>query len=142
MPFVIDNSVVSGWYLESQATPYTEAIAERLREDRAVVPALWELQLTNVLRTACLRRRMTAEKAHQVLARVANLPIAANRVGSPLDELLALALRFGMSSYDAAYLELALRREVPVATVDLAVRGAATASGVALVGLIDSGAGC
>ncbi len=69
MPFVIDNAVVSGWYLENQATPYTEAIAQRLREDRAVAPALWELELTNVLRTACLRQRMTAEKAQQVLAR-------------------------------------------------------------------------
>lgn len=55
IPIVIDNSVVSGWYLTSQATPYTEAIAERLREDCAVVPALWESELTNVLRTACLR---------------------------------------------------------------------------------------
>ena len=52
MPFAIDNTVVSGWYLENQATPYTEAIAQRLREDRAVVPALWELELTNVLRTS------------------------------------------------------------------------------------------
>ena len=83
MPFVIDNSVVSGWYLESQATPYTEAIAERLREDRAMVPTLWELELTNALRTACLRQRMKAEKAQQVLARLANLPIAVDRVGAP-----------------------------------------------------------
>ena len=55
MPFVVDNSVVSGWYLENQVTPYAEAIAERLREDRAVVPALWKLEFTNVLRTAWLR---------------------------------------------------------------------------------------
>ena len=102
MPFVIDNSVVSGWYLENQHTPYTEAIADRLREDRAVAPALWELELTNVLRTACLRQRMTAEKAQQVLAHIAKLPIAVDRVGAPPHELLALALRFGLSSYDAA----------------------------------------
>ena len=115
MPFVIDNSVVSGWYLENQSTPYTEAIAERLRDDSAVVPALWGLELSNVLRTACLRQRMTAEKAQQVLARIAKLPITVDRVGAPPHEMLALALRFGLSSYDAAYLELALRLQLPVA---------------------------
>ena len=137
MPFVIDNSVVSGWYLENQSTPYTEAIAERLRDDSAVVPALWELELSNVLRTACLRQRMTAEKAQQVLARIAKLPIAVDRVGAPPHELLALALRFGLSSYDAAYLELALRLQLPVATVDGALRDAAVASGV---GCVEAGA--
>ena len=133
MPFVIDNSVVSGWYLENQATPYTEAIAEQLLEDRASAPALWELELTNVLRTACLRQRMTAEKAQQILARIANLPIDIDRQPVPRSELLALALRFGLSSYDAAYLELALRRQLPLATQDDALRAAALAAGVGCV---------
>ena len=133
MPFVVDNSVVSGWYLENQATPYSEAIAERLRDDRAVVPALWELELTNVLRTACLSQRMTAEKAQQVLAHIAKLPITVDRVGAPPHELLALALRSGLSSYDAAYLELALRLQLPVATVDVGLRDAAVANGVGCV---------
>ena len=44
MPFVLDNSVVCGWFLENQATPYTEAIAVRLQDDRACVPPLWELE--------------------------------------------------------------------------------------------------
>ena len=133
MPFVVDNSVASGWYFENQVTPYTEAIADRLREDRAVVPALWELELTNVLRTTCLRQRMTADKAQQVLARIAKLPIEVARVGAPPHELLALALRFGLSSYHAAYLQLALRLQLPVATVDAALRDAALASGVGCV---------
>ena len=49
MPFVIDNSAVSGWYLEDQATPDTEHVATRLAKDRACAPALWELEPTNVL---------------------------------------------------------------------------------------------
>ena len=133
MPFVIDNSVVSGWYLESQTTPYTEAIAEQLREDRAWAPALWELELTNVLRTACMRQRMTAERAQQVLARIARLPITVDRHVVPPHELLALALRFCLSSYDAAYLELALRRQLPLATQDEPLRAAALAAGVGCV---------
>ena len=97
------------------------------------MPAVWELELTNLLRTACLRQRMTAEKAQQVLARIAKLPIAVDRVGAPPHELLALALRFGLSSYDAAYLELALRLQLPVATVDVALREAVVARGVGCV---------
>ncbi len=133
MPFVVDNSVVSGWYLENQATPYTAAIAEQLLDDRAWAPALWELELTNVLRTACLRQRMVAQQAQQVLVNIAQLPIEIDRHAVPRSELLALALRFGLSTYDAAYLELALRRQLPMATQDEALRAAAQASGVGCV---------
>ena len=133
MPFVVDNSVVSGWYLEDQATSHTEHVATRLAEDRACAPAVWELELTNVLRTSCLRRRLTAEKAQQALVHIARLPIDIDRHAVPCHELLALALRFGVSSYDAAYLELALRRQLPLATQDEAVRAAALAAGVGCV---------
>lgn len=133
MPFVVDNSVVSGWYLEDQATPYTEHIATLLADERACAPALWELELTNVLRTSCLRQRLTAEKAQQILAHIARLPIDTDRHAVPLPELLALALRFSLSSYDATYLELALRRQLPLATRDNALRAAALAAGVGCV---------
>ena len=134
MPFVLDNSVVCGWFLENQATSYTDAIIERLRDDRAVVPVLWELEFTNVLRTACLRQRMTAQAAQQVIAQIVSLPIDVDRQPVPARELLALALRFGLSSFDAAYLELALRLQLPVATADGPLRLAALASGVGVAG--------
>lgn len=133
MPFVIDNSVVSGWYLQDQATPYTEQIAARLAEDRACAPALWELDLTSVLRTSCLHRRLTAELAQQTLAHIALLPIDTDRHAVPCRELLALALRFGLSSFDAAFLELALRRQLPLVTQDEALRAAAWAAGVGCI---------
>ena len=132
MAFVLDNSVVCGWFLENQATPYSDAIIERLRDDRAAVPALWELEFTNVLRTACLRQRMTAESAQRVIAQIVSLPIDVDRRPVPASEILGLALRFGLSSYDAAYLELALRLQLPVATGDGPLRAAALASGVGL----------
>lgn len=135
MAFVIDNSVVSGWYLQDQATPYSEHVAARLVEERACAPALWELELSNVLRTSCLRQRLTAEKAQQILKHIARLPIDTDRQAVPCHELLALALRFGLSSYDAAYLELALRRQLPLATQDDALRAAALAAGVGCVEL-------
>jgi len=79
MPFVLDNSVVSGWYLENQASAYTEAIAERLQDDRALVPAVWELEFANVLRTACLRQRMNAQHAQAVIEQILSLPIEVDR---------------------------------------------------------------
>ncbi len=133
MPFVLDNSVVSGWFLENQASAYTDAIAQRLRDDRAHVPALWELEFTNVLRTACVRQRLDAQRAQAVVAQIGALPIEVDRHPVARSELLALALRFGLSSYDATYLELALRLQCPVATQDDAMRLAALAAGVGWV---------
>ena len=133
MPFVLDNSVVSGWFLENQATPYADAVARRLRRERAQVPAIWELEFVNVLRTACVRQRMDAQHAQAVVAQIGALPIDVDRQPVARSELLALALRFGLSSYDAAYLELALRLQCPVATQDDAMRLAALAAGVGWV---------
>ncbi len=133
MAFVLDNSVASGWYLENQLTPYTEAIASRLQDEKAHVPALWELELANVLRTACLRQRMTAAHAQSVIADFGALPIEVDRTHARPSEILGLALRFGLSSYDAAYLELALRLQVPIATKDGPLHEAAIASGVGVV---------
>jgi predicted nucleic acid-binding protein len=133
VPFVLDNSVSSGWFLENQATPYGDAVADRLRDDRAIVPALWELEFTNVLRSACLRQRMNASAAQEVIADFEALPIDVDRAPVRRSEILALALRHGLTSYDAAYLELALRRQLPIATVDGPLRDAAIASGVGVV---------
>ena len=130
MPFVLDNSVVSGWFLENQATPYTDAVAQRLRDDRAHVPSVWELEFTNVLRTACVRQRLDAQRAQAVVVQIGALPISVDRHPVARSEMLALALRFGLSSYDAAYLELALRMQCPIATQDEAMRQAALACGV------------
>ena len=133
MPFIIDNSVVCGWLIESRASDYGDAVAQRLLDDRAHAPALWELELTNVLRTACLRQRLTAQQAQAKLAQVISLPIEVDRQPVAASELLGLALRFGLSAYDAAYLELALRLQLPLATTDAPLRDAALASGVGLV---------
>ena len=133
MPFVLDNSVVSGWFLASEATAYTDAVATRLQEDRAVVPSVWELELANVLRAACVSERMTAQAAQQVVTQITSLPIEVDRHAAGPSELIALSLRFGLDSYHAAYLELALRLQLPVATQDASLRQAALASGVGVV---------
>lgn len=133
MPFIVDNSVVSGWYLKEQATPYTAAILDRLTHDRAHAPALWLLELANVARTAVVRGKFDRSQARDAVDFVTQLPITVDRVVTSPAELLALALRFGLTSYDAAYLELAIRLQLPIAAKDGALRRAAEAVGVGLV---------
>lgn len=133
MPFVIDNSVVCGWFLASQSTDYTEAIARRLLDDGAIAPGLWPLELANVLRTACKRGAMIASQAREVAEQIAALPIAVDAQPPATQAILALALRYDLSSYDAAYLELALRLQLPIATQDTALAEAAMAAGVGAV---------
>lgn len=133
MPLVLDNSVVSGWLLENQATTYSDAIANWLKDDRAVAPALLRLEYTNVLRTACKRNRMSAQQAQQAITHLATLPVDIDQEPPDAGHLLALALRYDLSSYDAAYLDLALRRQLPIATQDVALAEAARLAGVGVV---------
>ncbi len=133
MPMVLDNSVVCGWLLENQATPYSDAIAQRLQDDQAVAPPLLRLEYANVLRTACKRGRLTAQQAQDAIAQLAELPVEIDAELPDAAQLLALALRYDLSSYDATYLDLALRRQLPVATQDVALAQAARLSGVGAV---------
>ena len=88
MPFVVDNSVVSGWYIKEQATPYAAAILERLKNDTAHAPALWLLELANVARTSIIRSKFTPEQAADVLALITKLPITYVQNPGAWDRLL------------------------------------------------------
>ncbi|MEW5887324.1 MAG: type II toxin-antitoxin system VapC family toxin [Pseudomonadota bacterium] len=133
MSFVIDNSVVCGWLIESQSSPYAQAVAQRLLDERAIAPALLPLEYTNVLRTACKRQRLIASQAQEMLALLATLPIDIDSAKPHPAQLLDLALRYDLSSYDAVYLDLALRRRLPLATQDQALAHAAVVAGVGVV---------
>lgn len=130
MTFVLDNSVVCGWLLANQATPYSEAIAQRLHDDRAVAPTLLRLEYSNVLRSTCKRGILNAQQAQDAIAQLAALPIEMDTDSPDAGQILALALRYDLSSYDAAYLDLALRRQLPIATQDTALAAAARLAGV------------
>lgn len=133
MPFVVDNSVVSGWYLAKQATPYTDAVLDKLRNDTAIVPPLWELELVNVARTAVMRSTLTDDEARLAVSFVLGLPISVDRTVVQPERVLSLALTYDLTAYDAAYLELALRLKLPIAAKDGALKGAAEKAGVNLV---------
>ena len=130
---LLDNSVVSGWFINDQAWAYSELIATRLQTVRAIAPPLLQLEYTNVMRTACKRQKMIAAQAHQIVAMLAELPIDIDNASLHPSQVLDLALRYDLSSYDAVYLDLALRRGVPVATRDQALADAALVAGVGVV---------
>ena len=131
MPFVLDNSVVTGWYLPEQATAYGQSVATRLESDKALVPTLWQLELANVLKTACTRGKLDLDTARQILDALGRLPIEIDTSPAPGQrQLFELAMRYQLSSYDAAYLELAMRHGLPLATQDLHLKKAAMAAGV------------
>ena len=134
MPFVLDNSVVTGWYLPDQATAYGQTIATRLENDKALVPAVWRLELANVLKTACTRGKLSLDVAREILDALGTLPIEIDASPGPGQrQLFELAMRYQLGSYDAAYLELAMRHGLPIATQDAQLKEAAMAAGVAIL---------
>lgn len=130
MPFVVDNSVVVAWHLGSQATPYSDAVLNALSGEMGHVPALWPLEFSNVVRKALVARKITEERAREIMQIQTKLALTVHG-DTPLPaENMALALRYQLSSYDAAYLDLALRLRLPLASTDDALRDAALAAGV------------
>lgn len=129
---VIDTSVAAAWWFADEVTPATEAILERVVAEGAVVPALFPAEVANVLVQAERRKRMTPALADRVLGILSGLPI---EVEPPLRAPLGsvdLARTHGLTIYDAMYLETAIRRALPLATLDGDLRRAARTAGVAL----------
>ena len=130
--FVLDCSVAVAWLFEDEARPETDALLDRTMENGAFVPGLWRLEVGNVLSQAERRRRIDASKVASYVDVLAQLPIATDTETEEraLRETLALARREHLTTYDAAYLEIAMRRGVPLATLDKALIRAARRVGV------------
>ena len=135
MPFAIDASVVAAWALE-ESHAIADAAAARLQREPAIAPGLWWYDLRNVLVIAERHGRSTEQRTAEFLSQIAPLPIVLDR--SP-DEVsvLDLARRHRLTVYDAAYLELAIREGLPLATLDTALMRAAGIEAVPLVGASD-----
>lgn len=133
MPFVLDASTALSWCFEDEATPATDAVLDQLAEDRAVVPTLWELEITNVLLVGERRGRLTEAQTAHFVALLSALPINVDLAGPDMTTVLAVGRQHGLSAYDAAYLVLAERDGLPLATLDDRLQRAAQAAGVELV---------
>ena len=128
--FVIDASISAAWFLPDEATPATEAALQATATQDVWVPTIWLLEVGNLLLSAQRRKRITAEKRRELAAAAAALRIRVDREPVSIPALDDLAARHALSAYDAAYLELAIRRGLPLATQDGALVGAMVKAGV------------
>lgn len=136
-PFVADASVTIGWVHPTQATPETEEMLDALIDGAVLeVPALWPLEVANALLVLERRRKLEPEERATALDWLRMLPVRIDQEGASLafSRLTELAERHQLSTYDAAYLELAMRRRRPLACKDGALEKAAKRAGVRLWG--------
>jgi len=133
--FVVDNSVVMAWCFNDQADPYADAVLERLEETSATVPSLWPLEVVNVLLAAERRKLLSPADSERFVRLLAQLPIIIELDCPPslMKDLLGLGRGHKLSSYDAAYLELSIRKGLPLATLDKSLRKAAKAEKLSLL---------
>jgi len=131
--FVLDNSVCAAWCFGDQRTSYTQAVLQDLAEfGGGAAPSLWPLELANALVVAERRNRLTAEQREAFLAESRKLDISVRPQDTErtLTKVLELARSQRLSAYDAAYLDLAIREGLPLATKDVELERAALATGV------------
>jgi predicted nucleic acid-binding protein len=131
--FVIDASVAAAWCFEDEHTDPTLVLLERLRAgERALVPALWSFEIANIVWAARRTGRVTADKARKCLDLLRVLPIEVEfePPARVFDSVTNLAVRYDITVYDASYLELAIRDDLPLATLDRELARAAQEAGV------------
>ena len=132
MPFVLDCSMTMAWIFADEGSERTAALLESLLQDHALVPSLWPMEVANVLLAATRRGRIKQNHWPKLLSHLSALPIHIDRetAGHVFNNSLPLAQTHQLSVYDAVYLDLALRRHLPLATLDNRLAAACRASGV------------
>lgn len=133
--FVVDASVATSWLFHDQASPGTDDLLRRVPKERAVVPELWYLEVTNVIAIAERKRLVRSTEIPERLALIALLPVQVEHVphGDVLSVVLPLARNENLTSYDAIYLHLAIKLGLSIATRDAALVRAARRHRVAVL---------
>ncbi len=135
MTFVLDNSVAMRWLLTSNKKAdqnYAEEVLKSMINAEAYVPNLWHLEATNVLLSAKKRAEIDSGEMEIFISQLENLPIHTDvsTAEQAFNRILALADAYKLSSYDAAYFELAIREGLPIATLDKDLKKAAKKAGI------------
>lgn len=138
MSFVLDNSVAMLWLLPQSniaGRNLANQVLDRLLKTNAVVPSLWRLEATNVIAKSLRMNKISQAQASTFIALLEDLDISidAQTDQRAFHDTLDLARRFVLSAYDAAYLELALRNGLPLATLDAKLDAAARQAGVVVI---------
>jgi predicted nucleic acid-binding protein len=136
MSLVVDASVALAWCFGDEESAVADETLERLRGDQAFAPANWPLEIANALRFAERRGRIDERDIPQATRLLVGLPITVEGtdIQRTLVDVLTLARALELSTYDAAYVDLALRRSLPLATADRYLGHAAVAAGVQVLG--------
>ena len=132
--FILDCSIVAAWYFFDEADAYADSVVASLTKATAVVSSVFHLELANILLTGEKRKRSTEAQARAFLLRLAALPIVVDGQTTirAWSDTIALGRAHGLTSYDASYLELALRESLPLASLDRDLKAAARVVGVPL----------
>ncbi len=133
--FVLDTSVTMAWCFPDEETPETRDLFARMLTSEAIVPAIWPLEVASVLLIGEQRQRLTQAQTVQFLQLLRTFAITVDAISpmTTINTVMMLGREHRLSSYDAAYLELAMRHGLPIATLDQKLRTAANAAGVSLV---------
>ncbi len=133
---VLDASVAVAWCFEDETSRLTERVLDLLSGgSEALVPCIWPLEVSNALLVAERRKRIAQARISGLLRHIAGLPITLMPIGTltAFEQILPLARQCGLSLYDAAYLELASRMALPLATLDAELRRSASQVGIMLL---------
>lgn len=134
---MLDASVTLAWAFEDEADGYSDSVLGALTNSEAVVPGLWSLAVANVLGVGERRGRLHPADSTRFVALLESLPIRVEIGPESMGEIVALTRETSTSAYDATYLALAMKRGLPLATRDAALREAASTRGVAIFGIGD-----
>lgn len=134
--FVIDTSVVMSWCFMDERNQYADVILDLLEAATAFAPSIWPLEVGNVLLVAERRKRLSEADSVRFITLLSELPIIIEQEPPErmIHEILALAREHKLSSYDASYLDLAMRKGLSIATIDKNLIAAATRSRVLIAG--------
>ena len=129
---VIDASTALAWCFPEEASEYADGVLVSLKGKTMLVPAVWSLEVANVVLVGERQKRLAQPEIQRFTTLLENLSIVQDTqpVSENLANVMPLARKYRLSAYDAAYLELAVRRSVPIATLDDKLRKAAQKAGV------------
>jgi predicted nucleic acid-binding protein len=132
MPFVLDASIAAAWALADESSPFAEQVESRLAADSAIVPHIWWYEIRNILVVNERRRRISVDESAAFLRILSAYPI---RIEPDTEEsdIFRIARRCRLSFYDGAYLALAIRERLPLATLDRNLENAARMEEVELL---------
>jgi predicted nucleic acid-binding protein len=133
--FVLDASVSVAWCFEDETSIYTEGVLELLIGETAIVPVVWPFEVANALLVGERRLRSTTRQTSESLQQLLDLPVSVDDAtfSTAWGPVLSIGRQYGVAVYDAAYLELALRRGLPIATIDERQRDVAAILGIPVV---------